>query len=673
MIGGLIPVASVSQLEEERKKREELYKPSPLETGLAAHVRTRWEVAKDAKRDVEERLLSCIRQRNGEYDPAKLQSIRKQGGSEIFMHLTSTKCRAASSWLRDTLLGTGAEKPWTLKHTPIPDLPEDVEQRIRAELQQLVMQGMQEIGSTPPPEMVKQANEQMKEQARAMIEEEARKRVERMERKMEDQLIEGGFLAALDKIIDDITTFPSAILKGPVLRKRNALKWNGQGIEVVEEIKEDWERVDPFMLYPAPWATSPEDGYLIERHKMSRRDLEGLIGVEGYSEAGIKQILTDFDGGGLREWLSVDTEVAEATGNSTSHTRDTDLIDALQLWDDIPGKLLIDFGLTEEEVPDKTAIYSCEVWLVGTTVIRAMLNEDPLNRKPYYVSSYEAVPGSFWGHGIAELIKDSQDMCNSAARALNNNMGLASGPQIGVDISRLPAGEDITQMFPWKIWQFQRSDYGDNSPPMQFFQPNSNAQELMAVFEKFSQLADEYSGVPRYMTGDHTPGAGRTASGLSMLINNAGKSIKQVIANIDTKILTPMLERLYYHNFRYSNDPDLIGDANIIARGAMSLVAKEAAAVRRNEFLQLALNSPVAQQIVGMQGTAELLRESAKSLDMSVDKVVPPREAIEQMMIQQQQAMMAQQQMAMQEGEKLNPDGSPVGGRDANLMANRAQ
>jgi hypothetical protein len=263
-------------------------------------------------------------------------------------------------------------------------------------------------------------------------------------------------------------------------------------------------------------------------------------------------------------------------------------------------------------------------------------------------------------------------MCNAAARALANNMGISSGPQVGVNVSRLPAGEDITQMYPWKIWQFKSSEYGDASAPMQFFQPNSNAAELMAVFEKFMELADEVSGIPRYMTGQHVPGAGRTSSGLSMLISNAGKSIKQVIGNVDHDVLTPMLERQYQRNLRYSDDPDLIGDVQIVARGAMSLVVKEAEAVRKNEFLRLVLESPVAQEIVGPAGTAELMRDLAGNLDTNVDRLVPSREDIEKKQAQQQQQMMMmQQQQAATEAANLQEDGTPKGGRQDNFISPR--
>jgi hypothetical protein len=255
-------------------------------------------------------------------------------------------------------------------------------------------------------------------------------------------------------------------------------------------------------------------------------------------------------------------------------------------------------------------------------------------------------------------------------------MGISSGPQVGVNVSRLPAGEDITQMYPWKIWQFQQSEFGDSSPPMNFFQPNSNANELMAVFDRFMDIADEMTGIPKYMTGQHVPGAGRTSSGLSMLISNAGKSIKQVIANIDHDVLTPMLERQYQRNLRYSDDMDLVGDVQIIAKGAMSLVVKEAESVRKTEFLRLVLESPVAQQIVGLPGTAELMRDLAGNLNGNIDRLVPSREDVEkqqQIAQQQQQIMMQlqQEQMAAEQAANLQEDGTEMGGRQDNFMAQR--
>ena len=665
----LIPVARASDLEAAAQREASEKQNSPMIQGLAAHTRHRWEVMRDHFRDdLEDRLASCVRARNMEYEPSKLAEIQEQGGSEIFMGIVSAKCRTATAWLRDTLLGQGTDKPWSLSATPIPEVPPDVAMAMQNIMRQNLMQYYAEGGEQPSTEELKQLASGMKDTAMRAMKFEAEKRIERMETKMEDQMVEGGWTKALFEFTNDIATFPYAIMKGPIPRKRKTMKYVDGGLGVVEVVRDEWERVDPFKFYWAPWGDDVQQMPIIEVHHLTRDDVESMIGGEGYDEASVRSLLVDFGAGGMN-WLDQDSSEYEDVTSIDLDEASSDVVAAIQLWDTIPGDMLLDWGLSEEEIPDPQKSYPCEVWMVNNTVIRAVLNYDPLGRKPYYVTSFEKVPGRLDGNGVADLCMDAQNMCNAAARALANNMGISSGPQVGVNISRLPAGEDITQMHPWKIWQFRQSDYNDASPPMTFFQPNSNAQELLGVFDRFMAIADEVSGIPRYMTGQHVPGAGRTSSGLSMLMSNAGKSIKQVISNVDFDVIRPMLERQYQRNLRYADDPDLIGDVQILARGAMSLVVKEAEAVRKNEFLRLVLESPVAQQIVGLPGTAELLRDMAGNLNTNVDRLVPSREDVQKQQMMQQQMMM--QQQALEQAANLQEDGTEQGGRASNTMSAR--
>lgn len=669
----LLPMKTLAQLEQETRDANAKKQVEPVIQSLGSHVRKRWQEAKDARTEIEVRMVDNLRRRRGEYDADKLAEIREFGGSDIFLGITSVKCRAASSWLRETLMGTGVDRPWQLDHTPIPDLPPEVNAQIEEKLTQ-AFAVQQQMGMELTPEQQVAMARKFRDDAAKQLKEQAKERVNRMADKIEDQLVEGGWLQALSEFIDDLTTFPTAALKGPVPRQRKRLKWVENDLQPVEEVTLEWERVDPFMLYPAPWASHVNDGYLIERHRLTREDLQAMIGVEGYDDDAIRSVLIDFDAGGLHEWLWVDAAQAEAEGKDSEAHHPAELIDALQLWDSVQGSLLIEWGVPEEEIEDPFLSYPCEVWLIGDTVIRAVLNYDPLGRKPYYATSYEKVPGAFWGNSVVDLVADPQDMANASARALANNMAIASGPQVEVNVSRLPAGEEITNLHPWKIWQSEYNDFTDAKPALSFFQPQSNAAELLGVMEKFAALADEYSGIPKYMTGEHVAGAGRTSSGLSMLINNAAKALKHVVSNVDYDVINPMLERIYQHNLRYNADPDMVGDVKIVARGAMSLVSREAAAVRRNEFLQVVLNSPLAQQIVGMPGAAELLRENARLLDVNPDRIVPDRETLQQQMIQQQQ--MLQQQMQQEAaggkpGAPLQADGSRQGGRDMNTQSPR--
>jgi hypothetical protein len=626
---GILSASPLSTLLEEDRRKAQRTQSEPLMGSLANYVRMQWMYARDAKRQtVETRLLKNVRARRGDYEPEKLAAIRDEGGSEVFAMLTSTKCRSAGSWIRDVLMGQGSEKPWTLTPSKVPELPQATIDDIVSQAVEPLQQAI-EAGMPMSQGQAVQLLSGLRDAALEQVRDQARSMAHRMENKMEDQLNDGGWLQAIDAFIDDITTFPAAVIKGPIVKNKPVLTWSqdaqGQSTPKVEtKLTLEFERIDPFLIYPSPAASTIDDGYLIEKHRMSRQQLLELIGVEGYDDSSIRLCLEEFGTEGLREWLTNDTAQADAEGKSTtSITQNPDkLIDALQFWGSVNGKMLIEWGMDKHDVPDPTKEYHCEIWLINRYVIKAQMNYDPLHRKPYYKTSYEEIPGAWWGNSVADLVRNSQTVVNAAARAIVNNMGIASGPQVVLNVNRLPDGVDITQMRPWQIWQVKSDPLGGNAPAIEFHQPDSRVAELMQVFEQWSALADEYSGIPRFMGGDASGNAGRTASGLSILMSNAGKSIKQVISNIDVSIFNPMLERLYYYNMRYGTDPDLKGDVNIVARGANSLIAKDAAQMRRNEFLQQTAN-PIDMQIIGMAGRAALLREQVKTLDMDVDKIVP--------------------------------------------------
>ena len=628
----------------------------PVIVGLSGHIRNFWTIAENAKRTVEQEMFDALYARRGEYTAAKRAEIVAQNQPPIYMLVASAKMHQIEALLRDVLLGTGADKPWTMGPSPSPTLPPELVssmvQGLATEIEMLIQSGIM-----PTQEQVRQRLRTMRDQLDAQQVEEAQIRAARMETKMEDQLLEGGILDALDEFIVDLATFKTAFVKGPVIRNKPKLDWGEGGVLVVDQqLSLEWERVDPFRMYPAPWAKNiNESGVpLIERHTLTREGLNQLIGVEGYSEPAIRKVLDEYGRGGLHNWLSIDSQKAAAEGkDQVVASTNTGTIDAIQFWGSASGQMLVDWGLDPAQVPDLQKEYQIEAWLIGAYVIKAVLNSDPLARRPYYGFSFQRVPGSVWGNAPFDLMRDCQDMCNGAARSLAANLGIASGPQASIISDRIPNGEELTEMFPWKIWQFTSDPMGSTAAPIQFFQPQSNAAELMTVFERFSQLADEAVGVPRYMAGfqGDSGGAGRTASGMSMMIGNASKVIKQVLGGIDQHIISKLLDRLYYYNMRYGDDPDLKGDVLIVARGAMSLATKEAAQVRRNEFLQATAN-PFDMQILGMDGRAEVLRATAKTLDLNADKVVPP------VAVLKERAALAAAQQQMQLSSQ-SPGGTP--------------
>lgn len=621
------------------------------ESQLAAYVRSCWERAKFAKQPIQDRLLRCERQRRGVYDPEKAIEIAKTGGSDIYMMITDIKCHAAASWIRDVML-TASPRQFDLEPAREPQIPPEIQASIvdmvRMEAQEYVAAGAQ-----LHPEAFRKRLEAVHDQVMMRMREEAKDAARRMSNKIEDQLEQGGFKKALRDFIDDYVTYPTAILKGPNVKRRRKLVWAEDYTPVVmTDMVREFERVSPFDIYPSPNSSGPNDGYLIQRHRIPRKELQALRGVSGYSTEAIDQVLERFGDVGFRNWLMGDQERDNLEGKPHSRMYSDGIIEALEFWGSVSGEMLQSFGVDDKTI-ETYKEYEANVWLIGPYCIKAIINPDPLGRRPYEIAQWREIPGAFWGMALPETMRDLQSMCNAAARGLANNMGVASGPQVEVAIDRLPDGEDISSMFPWKIWQTTSDRTGGGQPAVRFFQPEMKAGEMMNIYQNFAKQADEITGIPNYVYGNtNVSGAGRTASGLSMLMDNAAKGIKSAVGSIDL-VVSNIVGRLYTHNMMYDSDIWVKGDFRIVPKGALGLVQREQLQIRRNEFLQATAN-PIDLQITGIEGRAYLLREVAHSLQMDTDKLVPDVDVLKF-----KQEKKAQEQLAMAAAQGQMGKGAP--------------
>lgn len=659
---GLVLVKSNADLDREEaasvqsRIEAEERQQAQIESSLAGHIRRFWEVAHRHKEPVELRMLESLRQIAGQYSESKADAIRAQGLPLIYMQITSVKCRAAKSWIRDVLMPAG-DRPWSMKPTRIPDLNPEIKFALMQRVQRDAMQWMQATGEQITPDRMREVYDELYDKVKGKITDEAELKCDRMSDEIEDQLIEGGWDRHFDDVISDVVDYPAGIIKGPVMRRKKKLKWSPRAgqVEVAESIAPEVERVDPFCFYPAPGIVDPDEGDCIEIHEYLPDEIHDLIGLPGYDESKIRAVLNDHTLHGLSNWTRESLRSAKnrARGQFNGHVSEEKTIEALEYWGSVQGSKLIEWGKTEDEIPDPDAMYDIMAVLIGSHVICVRMNPDPLGRKPYAKACFEEIPGAFWGKGVPDLIRDCQDVCNAAARALVANMGISSGPQVAVNTNSLGAGESVQQMFPWKIWQLDFSKMGAGTrPPIEFFQPNANTDALMKVFKEFSSLADEYSGIPAYSygVGEGVGGAGKTASGLSMLMNAASKAIKNVIKHIDTGVIAPTIEKFYVYNMLWHEDQSIKGDAQVIARGSLSLVAKEQNQMRLQELLAQTAN-PIDMQILGIEGRAELLRKSLQGVDMASDAIPSEEDLRRRLKMQQvEEQQMARQQMLQQQG-----------------------
>ena len=126
-----------------RESAANLAQTEPVVSSLVAYFNKRWELARYAKRPIASRMRDNLRQRQGIYSDAQMQRIKAQGGSDIYANITNVKCRAATAWLCDALLGDGNDKPWTISPSPVPELPPELEQDAVYDAQKRLMEAVQ--------------------------------------------------------------------------------------------------------------------------------------------------------------------------------------------------------------------------------------------------------------------------------------------------------------------------------------------------------------------------------------------------------------------------------------------------------------------------------------------------------------------------------------------------
>lgn len=618
---------------------------------LAQHVLKCWATAKNHKMDVADRLTNCLRRRKGEYSPKKLADIRAQGGSEIYMNLTGTKIHAAKAWLSD-LFASSNDRPFHIEATPVPELPPEIAQSMIAiAIKNAVMTAgnREEVAA-----MTQQVLAQHEERIKAEINEEVSARMEKMAEYIEDMMVEGGFRNEFDAFLDDLVTYPFAILKGPIYRVEKRAKWvqdraTGKHTPKIEDkLVRKFRRVSPFDFYPSPSTTNIGDHWHIEHVRFTPSTLSSMRGSKGYNSQNIVMALHEHRLG-LRQWVFNDSERERLEGKRNYNHHNYENIDGLEFTGWIQGRQLIEWGI-EQQIDDPYTEYPVTVVVVGNYTIKATINPDPNGKPGYYKATFRSVPNSFCGEALAEIIEDIQDSANATMRALINNMAIGAQPQIAVDLAQIPQGANITSIHPGKIWQFSSKGVngaGQSKPGINFFSPDIKANELLTVYEKFERYADDKSGIPAYAYGsDQAAGAGKTASGLSMLMNAASKSMKEVVRAVDIHVIEPLVSNLYTSAMIDPEVPDDIkGDAQVKARGSDALMHKEATAMRQAEFL-MTTNNPVDMQIIGHEGRRVLLESAAKAADLPANQFVPTEDELKQKLMNEMAA--AQQQAAAQ-------------------------
>lgn len=593
---------------------------------LGTRLQSLFQEYKDARQDNENEWLISLRQYLGQYEADILAKLGNR--SKIFVGLTRTKVLSAYSRIVDLIFQPGQDF-FGIEPTPLPELDPLEMEVIGQKSTQEVMQAAGVESPTQVMDIINQRRDELESEIREEIAERAKDAAEEMTLQIRDQLAEANAEQKIKEAIMEACIYGTGVVKCGTVRIDRQKKWTraregsstGHVLTVIEKVKPDIESVSIFDVYPDPYATGNEDLHgLFRRHVLTRRQFRDLADLPGFASECVFNILAHSPRG---NYVEEDHErMRRESANIRLATGPSNRFEVLEYWGSVNGKDLKDSGVEIPEGSDDNSEFDANVWVCAGEVIRATLNPIPDGRIPYFMFPYERNPHQMWGTGVPRMMRDSQQTMNAATRIFIDNMAISSGPMVEVNTDFLQAGEDPTDIHPWKV--FLRDGGDPTSPMVRFHQPVANANGLTSIIEMFRRFADETTSLPSYTHGDTAQSLNKTATGMSILMGQANVALKSTIKNIDDFLVSPMIKALYHWNMKWSDNARAKGDLNVVAKGSTSLIQREVRSQRLLQLLSL-ISNPVD---IAITKRRELLTEIVKSMDINPEMVLKSEEEL---------------------------------------------
>ena len=617
---------------------------------LVNYIQEKFRKSEDTRRQDEERWLRAYRNYRGIYGPdVQFTEAEK---SRVFVKVTKTKVLAAYGQIIDVLFANQSF-PVTVEPTRLPEgvaeavhfdpQKNQAEEQLGMSFDSMSPYGFAGDGQDLPPGATFDSltRDGLGPLADKLGEVEgltpgigqtpssinfypAMVAAKKMQKKIHDQLEEAHASKQLRSTAFEMALFGNGIMKGPFAVDKEYPNWDGEG-EYNPTIKTvpSTSHVSVWNFYPDPDANSMDEAqYVIERHKMSRSQLRSLKKRPFFRDQVIDDVIELGEGYTKKYWED----------DLRDYTTDYDIerFEVLEYWGVVDRDTLENANV---DIPEDAGVLDelqANIWFCNNRILRAVINPFKPANIPYYSVPYELNPYSFFGVGIAENMDDTQTLMNGFMRMAVDNAVLSGNLLIEIDETNLVPGQDMS-IYPGKVFRRQSGAPGQAIFGTKF--PNVS-NENMQLFDKARVLADESTGFPSFAHGQTgVAGVGRTASGISMLMNAAAGGIKTVIKNVDDYLLAPLGKAMFSFNMQFDFDDEIKGDLEIKARGTESLMANEVRSQRLMQFLQIASNPALAP----FAKFPYVIREIAKSMDLDPEKVTNSMEeaALQAQLMQQ--------------------------------------
>jgi len=599
-------------------------------SSIIPFIRERFKRAEDYRYQDEQRWLKAYRNYRGLYGPDV--AFTESEKSRVFIKVTKTKTLAAYGQIVDVLFANNrfplSVDPTELPEGVVADVhfdPQEPEQ-LRGDTALSSPYGFAGDGKDLPAGATEKSLQDMLGALKGKLEgidglkegvgktpssvtfSPAMVAAKMMEKKIHDQLEESGASKHLRNSAFEMSLFGTGVMKGPFAVDKEYPNWGEDGeYDPVFKTMPQVSHVSVWNFYPDPDANNMDEAqYVIERHKMSRSQLRNLKKRPMFRSNVIDEVIQLGENYTKEYWEDDLADYAPEHG--------VERFDVLEYWGMVDTDAMEEAGVEIPKELMELDELQANVWICNGKLLRMVLNPFKPSKIPYHAAPYELNPYSFFGVGIAENMDDTQTLMNGFMRMAVDNAVLSGNLIVEVDETNLVPGQDLS-LYPGKVFRRQGGAPGQAIFGTKF--PNVSSENMM-LFDKARVLADESTGFPSFAHGQTgVSGVGRTASGISMLMNAAAGGTKTVIKNVDDYLLRPIGEGLFRFNMQFDYDPQIKGDLEVRARGTESLMANEVRSQRLMQFLQVASNPSLAP----FAKFQYIIREIAKSMELDPDKV----------------------------------------------------
>ena len=637
-------------------------------SGIIPFVMDRYQRAEDYRTHDEERWLRSYRNYRGLYG-SDVQFTEAEK-SRVFIKVTKTKTLAAYGQIVDVLFA-GNKFPISIEPTVLPEgVAGDVNfdpkkpEQLKGETSLSSPYGFKGDGKNLPKGATEKTladrlgplqdklgeieglEEGVGKTPTAITFSPAMVAAKSMEKQIMDQLQESGASKQLRSTAFEMALFGTGVMKGPFAVDKEYPNWDDEGnYSPIFKTIASTSHVSVWNFFPDPDAANMDEAqYVIERHKMSRTQLRGLKKRPYFRANVIDEVVASGESYDKKYWEDDLSDYAPDHG--------IDRFEVLEYWGMCDVDMLEENGVDiPKDLKDFDELQA-NIWISNGKLIRMVLNPFKPATIPYMAAPYELNPYSFFGVGLAENMDDTQTLMNGFMRMSVDNAVLSGNLLIEVDETNLVPGQDLS-VYPGKVFRRQGGAPGQAIFGTKF--PNVSNENLQ-LFDKARQLADESTGFPSFAHGQTgVQGVGRTASGISMLMNAAAGSIKTVIKNVDDYLLKPLGDGMFRFNMQFNFNKEIKGDLEVQARGTESLMANEVRSQRLMSFLQVASNPALAP----FAKFPYIIREIAKSMELDPEKVTNNMDeaAVQAEILKGMQGAMPEQQ----QGQPPQAGQPPVG------------